>query len=134
MRILHFINAILYIGYLIILTSSLISYVFNLSNELIFIAILAHGTIGIAQPLLAIFALFFNKEFSAKSKKKFAYYLVFTISVLIILAIISEVKPTKTEFVLILFTWVIPFFLASYFTHVLYEIDKYDLNKEKPLN
>ena len=133
MRIIYIINGIVFTMYSILVITALVLLAFVQSSEFAFLAIVAHISIGITQPILALIALYFINIMSSQHRKRYNTYCILTILNLVILAIIAELKPSDAEFLLILFVWVIPFFLASYFTYLLYSINKYDRVKKKPL-
>ena len=140
MRTIHGINLIIYIGYTLIILTSLITYLFDLPNDILYYALLTHIAIGISQPLLALFTLFFLKALSNRNKKKFRIYWILTITDLILLYMLSEFKfgndgimAAFSEIAITLLAMPIPFFIAGYFTHILYSVNKYDIIKKKPL-
>lgn len=84
----------------------------------------AQFLLGISQIVIALILLFFLKNFSSKIKSHLKNYWILTLGILSLLFLFSQIHQTSNDFLVILFVFIIPMFIASYFIYVTYLIQK----------
>ena len=114
MKTLHYINCFFYL-------LTLMPY---LTVIYAFIGMYAQFILGIAQILLAILVLFHKKKLNRIIKKHISNYWIATLTNLLVILILFKTNFTNNETITILFLFIIPMLIASYFVYITYLIQK----------
>ena len=114
MKTLHYINCFFY---LITITPYITIYYF-------FLGMYAQFMLGIVQILIAIIISFYIKRLRNTSKKHISNYWVLTLINLLIILIFYKTNIMSNSICQIVFVFVTPMLIASYFIYITYIIHK----------
>lgn len=114
MKILHYINCLFY----------LITIVPYITIQYAFFGMYAQFILGIAQIVIAIIISLYFKKHSRINKKHISNYWIAALTNLLAILILFKTNFTNNETITILFLFIIPMLIASYFVYITYSIQK----------
>lgn len=114
MKALHYINSLFY-GFTIIPYLTIYYFAYGMYAQFL---------LGILQMVIALILLLYIKKFNLKVKRHFKNYWISTLGTLLILFLFSQTEKTINEALVIVFVFIIPIFIASYFIYITYLIQK----------
>ncbi len=114
MKVLHYINCSFY-------ALAVIPYI---TIYCVMYGMYAQFLLGVYQVILALVLFTFFKKFNNEIKKHLRNYGILTLGILSLIFLISKTYQSGNDPILVVFVFIIPMLIASYFVYITYLIQK----------